>query len=297
MTALNALLDTPWLLIGAMSVLGLLIGSFLNVVIHRLPLMMEREWRSDCHALLELPAQDAGEPLDLLRPRSRCPQCKTSIPAWRNVPILSFMLLGGRCAACRAPIARRYPVIEAVAGLAGGLCAWYFATAPGTPAGLLQALCAAALVWSLIALAVIDLDTRLLPDSITLPLLWAGIGCALFGIFPLALEDAVVGAIAGYGGLWAVYWLFKLATGKEGMGYGDFKLLAALGAWLGWQALPGIILLSSAVGAVVGVTLIVAGRHARTEPIPFGPFLAAAGILALFGLGDVTQWFGAAVTL
>jgi leader peptidase (prepilin peptidase)/N-methyltransferase len=282
MDSIDLLASRPGLFAAVMAVLGLLVGSFLNVVIHRLPRMMEREWGAECRALLGL-APETGEPFDLVRPRSRCPHCAAPITALQNIPLVSYALLRGRCGACRARIPLRYPVVEVLAGLAGGYAAWHFGTAAGaaSPGWLVQAAAAAACIWTLLALAAIDLDTRLLPDSITLPLLWAGLGCAFFGLFAPTLEAAVLGAMLGYLSLWSIYWLFKLLTGKEGMGYGDFKLLAALGAWLGWQALPALILLSSAVGAVTGLTLMATGAVGRRQPIPFGPFLAAAGVIAL----------------
>jgi leader peptidase (prepilin peptidase) / N-methyltransferase len=285
MEMLTILVAQPVLVILAMTVLGLVVGSFLNVVIYRLPVMMEREWRSECHALLELGADTAAnEPFDLVRPRSRCPRCATPIAAHHNIPVLSYLLLGGRCAHCSVAIPRRYPIVEVLGGVAGGMAAWHFARGPdaNTALWLVRALLGAVYGWSLLALAIIDLDTKLLPDSITQPLLWLGLACALFGLFAGDLTSAVLGAMAGYLSLWSIYWVFKLVTGKEGMGYGDFKLLAALGAWLGWQALPAVILLSSLLGATVGITMIVTGLTKRSDPIPFGPFLAGAGLIALF---------------
>ena len=260
--------------------LGLCVGSFLNVVIHRLPKMMEQEWHAQC-ADLRGETVPAGVSLSLARPRSRCPSCGHQITALENIPVISYLLLKGRCSACGTPISLRYPLIEIATGLLSAYIAWHFgATAQGVGALLL--------VWSLIALAAIDLDTQLLPDAITLPLLWLGLVFNLFATYS-DLSTAVIGAMAGYLALWSVFWLFKLATGKEGMGYGDFKLLAALGAWLGWQMLPAIILLSSIVGATVGITLIVAARHGRNVPIPFGPYLAAAGIIALLWGQQITR--------
>lgn len=260
--------------------LGLCVGSFLNVVIHRLPKMMEQDWHAQCADLRgeTIPAEPT---LSLATPRSRCPSCGHQITALENIPILSYLLLKGRCSGCGAPISLRYPLIEIATGLLSAYTVWHFGAT-------VQAAGALLLVWSLIALAAIDLDTQLLPDTITLPLLWLGLAFNLFTTYS-ELSTAVIGAMAGYLALWSVFWLFKLATGKEGMGYGDFKLLAALGAWLGWQMLPAIILLSSIVGAVVGVTLIVAARHGRNIPIPFGPYLAAAGIIALFWGQQITR--------
>ncbi len=262
--------------------LGLLVGSFLNVVIHRLPRMMERDWQIQCAELRDEEVPEA-EPLSLLRPRSRCPACGHAIGALENVPILSWLALRGKCAHCSAPISGRYPVIEALTGLLTGFAAAYFGFD-------WNALGAILLIWSLIALAFIDFDTTYLPDAITLPLLWCGLLFNLAGTYT-DLHSAVVGTMAGYLALWSVYWVFKLVTGKEGMGYGDFKLLAALGAWQGWQMLPLIILLSSLVGAVVGILLIILARRGRDVPIPFGPYLATAGLLALFWGREITQYY------
>ncbi len=253
--------------------LGLMIGSFLNVVIHRLPKMMERDWARQC-AELRGEAMAEQEPFSLLRPRSRCPHCERQVRAVENIPILSYVLLGGRCKGCGKPIGWRYPIVEALTGLLFGLAA-------GKLGPTLAAAGAMAFVAAMVALTFIDFDTQLLPDDITLPLLWLGLLLNLWGTYT-DLPSAIIGAAAGYLSLWAVYWLFKLATGKEGMGYGDFKLLAVIGAWLGWQVLPLTILLSSLVGAMVGVALIVVARHGRNVPIPFGPYLAAAGVIALF---------------
>ncbi len=262
----------PWVAL----TFGLCIGSFLNVVIHRLPKMMQRDWHEQC---AELAAQASAAPVpagryNLLVPRSACPACGHRISALENIPLASWLALRGKCSACAARIAVRYPVVELLAGLIGAYGAWRFGPS-------LAALGAMGFGWALLALTVIDLDTQLLPDDITLPLLWAGLAFNLGGTF-VPLRTAVIGAIAGYLALWLVFWAFKLSTGKEGMGYGDFKLLAAIGAWLGWQKLPMVILLSSVVGAVVGIALIVFARHGREKPIPFGPYLAAAGLIALF---------------
>jgi len=253
-------------------VVGLLIGSFLNVVIHRLPKMMQRE--SDNYV-----AHESGKPLphtdryNLMVPRSCCPHCGHQITALENIPVVSYLVLGGKCRACKAPISPRYPIVELLTGLLSAFLVWQFGSGTAGLATLLFA-------YLLIAMTFIDADTQLLPDDLTLPLLWCGLLINLNGVF-VPLGEAVIGAVAGYLVLWAVYWVFKLATGKEGMGYGDFKLLAALGAWLGWKMLPIIILLSSLVGAVVGISLIVFARHGRHNPIPFGPYLAAAGMIAL----------------
>ncbi|MCK9389164.1 MAG: A24 family peptidase [Sulfuritalea sp.] len=267
-----ALLADPAVFALAAGVLGLMVGSFLNVVIHRLPIMMERDWAAQC-AELKGEAPPVFEALSLARPRSRCPQCGHSIGALENIPVISWLLLRGRCKGCAAPISIRYPLVEVLTGLLFAFAAWHFGF---TAAGLGALVFIAALV----ALTAIDFDTQLLPDDITLPLLWIGLALNAFGVYT-DLKSAVIGAMAGYLSLWCVYWAFKLITGKEGMGYGDFKLLAALGAWLGWQILPLTILLSSFVGAVVGVALMVFARHGRNVPIPFGPYLAAAGVIAL----------------
>ena len=252
---------------------GLAIGSFLNVVIHRLPQILEREWRAQCAELAGEPSP-VQEPLSLSRPRSRCPKCGHPISAWENIPLLSYLVLRGRCRACRAWISPRYPAIEALTALLSAYAGWHFGFTVAAAGALL-------FIWAMIALTFIDLDTQLLPDDITLPLLWLGLLVNIGGSFT-DLRSAVIGAVAGYLALWSVYWGFKLATGKEGMGYGDFKLLAAIGAWFGWQLLPLTILLSSLVGATVGIALIVLARRGREVPIPFGPYLAIAGVLALF---------------
>ena len=259
--------------------LGLLVGSFLNVVIYRLPLMMETRWRRDCCELLEVDAERQEAPLNLATPNSHCPQCKVAIKPWQNIPVLSYLLLGGKCSNCEAPISPRYPIIELVTGLMTLSLAWFFELSPALLGAVL-------LTWSLIALTMIDFDHQLLPDDITLPLLWLGLLFNLGGTY-VSLADAVIGAMAGYLILWTVYQCFRLLTGKEGMGYGDFKLLAALGAWMGWQMLPEIILISSVVGALCGIALIVFKRRGREIPIPFGPYLAIAGWLALLW-GDGT---------
>ena len=254
-------------------ILGLLVGSFLNVVIHRLPKMLDNDWRCQC-AELRGEEPPRGERLTLAYPRSRCPHCGHPISALENIPVVSWLALRGRCSACHAPISPRYPLIEALSGILCAFAAAHFGFGWAAAGALL-------LIWSLIALTFIDFDTQYLPDAITLPLLWLGLLFNLGGTYA-DLQSAVVGAMTGYLSLWSVYWAFKLATGKEGMGYGDFKLLAALGAWLGWQTLPLIVLLSSLVGALVGIALIVAAKHGRNVPIPFGPYLATAGLIALF---------------
>ncbi len=272
--------ELPGGLAAAAGLLGLCVGSFLNVVIYRLPKMMEREWQAQCADLRGEPPLPS-EVLSLARPRSRCPACGHQITARENIPIISYLILRGKCSNCAAPISLRYPIVEAATGLLSAYAAWHFGPTP-------QAVGALIMLWALIALTAIDYDTQLLPDSITLPLLWIGLALNLAGAY-VDLSSAVIGAMAGYLTLWSVYWLFKLTTGKEGMGYGDFKLLAALGAWMGWQMLPVIILLSSIVGAIVGISLIAFSRHGRNTPIPFGPYLAAAGIIALFWGPQLTR--------
>ena len=260
------------------AIFGLLIGSFLNVVIHRVPKMMQRE--SDNYV-----AHESAQPLvhtdryNLVVPRSACPGCGHQITALENIPVLSYLALGGKCSACKTPISVRYPLVELLTGVLAGLLVWHFGSG-------LVGLAALAFMFTLVALTFIDADTTLLPDDLTLPLLWLGLLVNLNGAF-VPLSEAVIGAVAGYLILWSIYWLFKLATGKEGMGYGDFKLLAALGAWLGWKMLPVIILMSSLVGAVVGIALIVLARRGRQIPIPFGPYLAAAGLITLFYGRDI----------
>ena len=262
-------------MIAACFVLGLLVGSFLNVVIHRTPVILDRQWRRQCDELAgrETPAEPR---YNLVVPRSACPTCKAPIKAIHNVPVLSWLALRGKCAACKAKISPRYPLVELLTAVLSAAVAWQFA-----PLGLPVMGAALVLTWFLIALTFIDFDTQLLPDALTLPLLWLGLAASVLGLTPVEPRPAIIGALAGYLSLWSVYHLFRLATGKEGMGYGDFKLLAALGAWLGWQMLLPIILLSAAVGAVTGIALIVARGRDRNVPIPFGPFLAAAGWIAL----------------
>jgi leader peptidase (prepilin peptidase)/N-methyltransferase len=280
-TALDTLAQ-PALFVTLSAVVGLAIGSFLNVVIHRLPKMMERDWQAQCAELRGEKAPD--EPaLTLLRPRSRCPACGHQIGALENVPVVSWLALGGKCSACKTRISARYPIVELLTGVAFGYAAWHFGFGLAALAAMLFLAC-------MIALTAIDIDTQLLPDAITLPLLWAGLLLNLEGTF-VDLRSAVIGAATGYLLLWGVYQAFKLATGKEGMGYGDFKLLAAIGAWLGWQMLPLVVLASSFVGAVVGVALIVLARRGREVPIPFGPYLAAAGVIALFWGRPMTDYY------
>ena len=264
----------------ACGILGLLVGSFLNVVIHRLPKIMEREWQKQCAELSGKASEDSPK-YNLLVPRSACPLCGHAITAAENIPLVSYLFLRGKCAGCGTTISPRYPIVEATSGLLSAYAAWHFGFG-------LAGLTAIVFIWALIALTFIDFDTQLLPDDITLPLLWLGLLLNLDGTFT-SLPNAVIGAIAGYLSLWSVYWAFKLTTGKEGMGYGDFKLLAAIGAWLGWTLLPLVILLSSLVGALVGITLIIFTRHGRNIPIPFGPYLAGGGLIALFWGQTLTQ--------
>jgi leader peptidase (prepilin peptidase) / N-methyltransferase len=278
--------QVDWLLPLCLLSLGLVVGSFFNVVIYRLPLMMESRWRRDCCELLEQEQEKEAAVLTLATPNSHCPHCGTGIKPWHNIPVLSYLFLRGKCAACGVGISLRYPAVE----LATGLLTLSLASAFPISAALLGAI---AFTWALIVLTMIDVDHKLLPDNITLPLLWLGLVFNLCGTY-VSLEDAVLGAILGYLLLWSVYWLFKLLTGKEGMGYGDFKLLAALGAWLGWQALPLIILLSSLVGAICGIMLMIAKGRGREVPIPFGPYLAAAGWISLMWGEEITSRYLAA---
>jgi leader peptidase (prepilin peptidase)/N-methyltransferase len=276
----DALRDSPSFLFFSTSLLGLVIGSFLNVVILRLPRMMELVWKRECREILELPPVEE-EKFSLLFPASRCNGCGSRIRAWQNIPVLSWILLRGRCANCKTAVSVQYPLVEAATGILSAVCAWRFGWS-------LQLLPALLLTWSLIALAVIDLRTQLLPDSIVLPLLWLGLALGLAPAF-VSLQEAVIGAMAGYLSLWLVFHLFRLITGKEGMGYGDFKLFAALGAWMGWQMLPLIILLSSVVGAVVGIGLVLLRRQGKDIPMAFGPYLAAAGWIALIWGQEITS--------
>lgn len=268
--------------VGVVFAFTLLIGSFLNVVIHRLPIMMEREWREQAKELVDSPPdQELPEgQFDLIAPRSRCPSCSAPITALQNIPVISYLFLRGRCANCKAPISVRYPLVELLTALLAAVCAWHFG--PGW-----EGLAAIALTITLVPIAMIDADTQLIPDSIVLPLVWAGLALSLFHPMPgshtlfISPSEAIVGAMAGYLTLWSVFWGFKLVTGKDGMGYGDFKLLAALGAWLGWQQLPIIIMMSAVVGAVINIAMIVTRGKDRNIPIPFGPYLAAAGWIAM----------------
>lgn len=273
---------TPLLLIISAGIFGLLIGSFLNVVIHRLPKMMERDWRAQ---LAETNNEDPPEEpaYNLLKPGSTCPKCGHAIRPWENIPVISYVLQKGKCTACKTTISLRYPIVETITGLLAALCTWKFGLTPAAFGAFIFSA-------SLLTLTCIDFDTYLLPDAITLPLVWAGLLFNLWGTYT-SLVSAVIGAMIGYLALWSVYWLFKLTTGKEGMGYGDFKLLAAIGAWMGWEMLPLTILASSLVGAIVGITLIILHRQGRDTPIPFGPYLAGAGLIALFSGNELTQGY------
>ncbi len=293
MEVVDLLRNSPAFFTACAAALGLLVGSFLNVVIHRLPKMMEAEWRAQCAEFAggEAPAAAAATAVyNLVTPRSACPACGAPISALQNVPVLSWLALRGKCARCRAPISPRYPLVELATGVLSAAVAWRFGF--GWDGGL-----ALLLTWTLVALTGIDLDTQFLPDSLTLPLLWLGLLAAAYlgrgaASVPVDLKSAVLGAAFGYFSLWSVYHLFRLATGKEGMGYGDFKLYAALGAWLGWQMLLPVILLAAASGAVLGILLIVLRRHAREVPIPFGPYLAIAGWLVMMWPHElVSPWW------
>jgi leader peptidase (prepilin peptidase)/N-methyltransferase len=281
---LELISESATVFITVVFVFTLLIGSFLNVVIYRLPIMMERDWREQADELVNTPPeQELPEGrFDLVMPRSRCPSCGSLITAWQNIPVISYLFLKGRCASCKASISARYPLVELMTALLAAVTAWHFG--PGW-----EALMAIALTLVLVVISMIDADTQLIPDSIVLPLLWVGLAMSLFhpingdaeSTLFIAPKVAIVGAIAGYLTLWSIFWLFKLVTGKDGMGYGDFKLLAALGAWLGYQQLPYIIMMSAVVGAVINITLILARGKDRSIPIPFGPYLAAAGWITM----------------
>ena len=274
---------SPVVFVAAMSVLGLTVGSFLNVVVSRLPRMMERAWRTECREMLEEVPERADERFDLVRPPSACPACGHRLSVRENIPVASWLVLRGRCAACRWRIPVRYPIVELLGALVAGAAAARFGFGA-------EALAAMALGWGLIAVSAIDVETRLLPDAITLPLLWLGLAVNLTAAFA-PLRDCVIGAMAGYLLLWSVHHGFRLLTGREGMGYGDFKLLAALGAWLGWPALPDVVVLASLGGVLVGIVLVASGRASRHTPLPFGPYLAGAGLLVLHGGGGiVTTW-------
>jgi leader peptidase (prepilin peptidase)/N-methyltransferase len=276
----------PVIFLTYIGTLGLLIGSFLNVVILRLPVMLERQWRQECQALAsetDTTTQTVDKPFNLITPRSHCPQCNHPIKAWENIPVISYLFLRGRCASCHTPIPLRYPVTEILTGVLSLAVAWHFGPGWQTVAALL-------LTWALITLSIIDIDHQILPDNITLPFLWIGLALSLFNVFTDS-HSAIIGALFGYLSLWSIFQIFRLLTGKEGMGYGDFKLLALLGAWLGWQHLLTIVLLSSLVGAIIGISMIVLRGHNRSIPIPFGPYLAIAGWIALLWGEDLFQFY------
>lgn len=273
MTFISMLQDMPVFFIGFVTLMGLMVGSFLNVVIYRLPEMMKRNWQQQC-AELRGEVIEPQATFNLIFPRSACTHCGHTITALENIPVISYIVLQGRCSRCHTPISWRYPLVEAISAIMSGVVAWHFGFGLMTIAALM-------FVWALIALAVIDLNTQLLPDDITLPLLWLGLLINMTHGFT-DIHSAIIGAVAGYLSLWLVYWSFKLITGKEGMGYGDFKLLAAIGAWLGWQMLPLVLLSSSLVGACVGIGLIVAAKLKNNMPIPFGPYLVGGAVIALF---------------
>lgn len=297
MAIIDLLSASPPILVSICVVLGLLIGSFLNVIVYRLPIVMERDWKQQCYDYLEIEnaephthlTSEKFEVFNLWKPDSHCLECNHEIRVWENIPVLSFVLLGGKCSKCKMSISVRYPSVEVVTGILSGLVAYTFGATWLTLAVLI-------LTWSLVVLTLIDFDHQLLPDVITLPLLWLGllVNTLDFG-FGVSLEEAVIGAIAGYSILWAFYWVFKLSTGKEGMGYGDFKLLSALGAWMGWKSLLLIIGLSSIVCAILGLIMILAKRSDKSMPIPFGPFLAGAGFIMLIWGPQISSFYSNAV--
>jgi len=290
MELFHLLEQSPALLIGTALVVGLMVGSFLNVVIYRLPIMMQHEWQTQARDVLDLGHPADRATLTLARPASRCPHCGHRIRFYENIPVLSYLWLRGRCGACGTAISLRYPLVELLTAVLSATVAWHFGFSWQAGAALL-------LTWALITLSVIDIDHQLLPDSITLPFLWLGLVLSLFPVFA-DMRASLIGAVAGYLSLWCVYQVFKLVTSKEGMGFGDFKLLALLGAWMGWQSLPMIVLLSSAVGAVLGGAMLIIQRRGRHQPIPFGPYLAIAGWIALLWgeqiSGAYLRWSGIA---
>lgn len=283
MTLFDTLLDNIYTTTLSALLIGLLIGSFLNVVIYRLPKMMLRDWREQAREILELPAEASAEVFNLVLPNSNCPHCSHEIKPWENIPVISYLFLRGKCSSCKTHISLRYPLVELTCGLLSAYIAWHFGFTWQAGGMLL-------LTWGLLAMSLIDADHQLLPDSLVLPLLWLGLIANSFGLFS-SLEDALWGAIGGYLSLWSVYWLFKLVTGKEGMGHGDFKLLAMLGAWGGWQVLPLTILLSSLVGAVLGIIMLRLRNAETSTPIPFGPYLAIAGWIALLWGEQITSGY------
>ncbi|WP_375378922.1 MULTISPECIES: prepilin peptidase [Pseudomonas] len=273
----------PWFFVSGALLLGLIVGSFINVLVWRLPKMLEREWRAQAHEVLGLPAEPITAPYNLMRPNSCCPHCNHPIRPWENIPLLSYLLLRGRCSSCHSPISARYPFTELACGLISAVVAWHFGF--GWAAGAVMVLS-----WGLLAMSLIDVDHQLLPDVLVLPLLWLGLILNSFGVF-VSLPDALWGTVAGYMSLWSVFWLFKLITGKDGMGYGDFKLLAMLGAWGGWQILPMTLLLSSLVGVMGGLILLRLRKAQVSVPMPFGPYLAIAGWIALLWGGQITDFY------
>ena len=292
MEQLNTLLNTPTFFISLIGIIGLIVGSFLNVVIYRLPLMMQRAWQKECQEYLQIESSNSTElpsPFNLALPLSHCPACNAAIKPYQNIPVLSYIFLKGRCANCKTSISLRYPAVEGLTALTSIIVALHFGATTATFLALI-------LTWALITLSFIDIDHQLLPDNITQPILWLGLFVSLFGIFT-ETDASIIGTIAGYLSLWLVYHVFKLITGKEGMGYGDFKLLALLGAWLGWHYLPLIILLSSLVGAVLGFSMIIYAKQDHNTPIPFGPYLATAGWLALLWGDSLNQFYFSAFGL
>ena len=282
--------SSPAFLLSVVTILSLMVGSFLNVLIYRLPVMMKKEWECDCRDLLvdELEKKkrakgNSSEPFNLFKPDSHCPKCKAKVKPWQNIPVFSYLLLRGRCGNCQHPISLRYPAIELLTAVTSFVVAWYFGYSP-------QTLILVPLTWIFISLIFIDIDHMLLPDRLTMPLLWLVLLSSIWGVFQ-SPKDALIGATAGYLSLWSVYWGFKLLTGKEGMGYGDFKLLAIVGAVVGWIKLPMVILLSSAVGAVVGISLMIAGKANRSSQIPFGPYIAIAGWIAMVWGDGILNWY------
>lgn len=273
----------PWGFVSVSLVLGLIVGSFLNVLAWRLPKMLEREWRAQAHEVLGLPAEPVAAAYNLIRPNSCCPHCNHPIRPWENIPLFSYWLLNGRCSSCHQPIGMRYPATELACGLISAYVAWHFGFGWAAGAAML-------LSWGLLAMSLIDIDHQLLPDALVLPLLWLGLILNSFGVF-VSLPDALWGTVAGYMSLWSVFWLFKLITGKDGMGYGDFKLLAMLGAWGGWQILPMTLLLSSLVGVMGGLILLRLRKAQASTPMPFGPYLAIAGWIALLWGGQITDFY------
>lgn len=273
----------PWVFVSGALLLGLIVGSFINVLVWRLPKMLEREWRAQAHEVLGLPAEPVAAPYNLMHPNSCCPRCNHPIRPWENIPLLSYVLLKGRCSSCHQSIGARYPITELACGLISAVVAWHFGFGWAAGAVLL-------LSWGLLAMSLIDADHQLLPDVLVLPLLWLGLILNSFGVF-VSLHDALWGAVAGYMSLWSVFWVFKLITGKDGMGHGDFKLLAMLGAWGGWQILPMTLLLSSLVGVMGGLILLRLRKAHASTPMPFGPYLAIAGWIALLWGGQITDFY------